>query len=54
MVDISPFKNVRQLRDSVHVMYNTFLEIFQANLKKRALSEGSEMDQVGQGKDTSL
>ncbi|KAF8966257.1 cytochrome P450 [Flammula alnicola] len=51
VVDILPWKNVRELRDIVDILYNTSVEIFES--KKKALAEGDEAlaNQVGQGKD---
>jgi hypothetical protein len=51
MVDLMPFKNVRQLRDIVDILDSTATEILEA--KRRALREGDEAvaRQIGQGKD---
>jgi hypothetical protein len=51
LVNLVPFKNVRELRDIIDVMYNTSVEILEA--KKRALMEGDEAvaRQIGRGKD---
>jgi hypothetical protein len=51
MVDLMPFKNVRELRDIVDVLDSTAIEILEA--KQLALREGDEAvaRQVGQGND---
>ena len=51
LVDLLPFKNVRQLRDSIDTIHNTSVEILEA--KKRALKEGDDVvaKQIGRGKD---
>ncbi|KAF8956301.1 cytochrome P450 [Flammula alnicola] len=50
-VDILPWKNLREVRDIVDVLYNTSVEIFES--KKKALAEGDEAlaNQIGLGKD---
>ncbi|KAF8957107.1 cytochrome P450 [Flammula alnicola] len=51
VIDILPWKNLRELRDIVDVLYNTSVENFES--KKKALAEGDEAlaNQIGQGKD---
>jgi len=51
VVDLLPFRNVRQLRDITDVMHNTSVEILEA--KRRALLEdnGAVAKQVSKGKD---
>lgn len=51
VIDILPWKELRELRDVVDVLHNTAVEIIES--KKKALAEGNDaiMRQVGQGKD---
>ncbi|KAF8807043.1 cytochrome P450 [Phlegmacium glaucopus] len=51
IMNILPWKTLHELRDIVHVLHRTSVEIFEAN--KKALAEGDEVDtrQIGQGKD---
>jgi hypothetical protein len=51
VVNLLPFKAVRDLRDVVDVMHNTSVEILES--KKRALREGDKAvaRQIGRGKD---
>jgi hypothetical protein len=51
LVNLLPFKNIRQLRDIVDVMHNTSVDILES--KRRALKEGGEAVamQIGRGKD---
>lgn len=51
MVDLTPFRTVKRLRDTVDIMHRTTVEIFEA--KKRALKEGnaSVENQIERGRD---
>jgi len=51
IMDILPWKNLHGVRDSVDVLNNTAVEIFEG--KKKALEEGDEAvaRQIGQGND---
>jgi hypothetical protein len=51
LIDIQPFEKVRRLRNIVHIVHNTSVEILES--KRSALKNGGDalMNQIGGGKD---